>query len=55
MPDGVQEELSQPVAVLLGEGPEVLSIAGQAGFRYFTDESTFKSYIRNEILGESGR
>ena len=35
-PNGIQEELSQPVAVLLNEGTEVISLASQAGFRCFT-------------------
>jgi len=51
-PHGVQEELSQPVAVLLNEGNETLAIAGQAGFRFFTSVSGFQEYVEREILGE---
>jgi hypothetical protein len=47
---GVQEELSQPVAVLLNEGSEVLAIASQAGYRCFTSVEEFKHYVLNEIL-----
>ena len=49
-PNGIQEELSQPVAVLLNEPAEVLSIASQAGFRCFTDTDDFRRYVQKEIL-----
>ena len=49
-PNGVQEELSQPVAVLLNEPAEVLALASQAGFRFFTDVEQFKAYIEAEVL-----
>lgn len=49
-PNGIQEELSQPVAVLLNEGAETIGIASQAGFRCFTSVSEFKQYVNNEIL-----
>jgi hypothetical protein len=51
-PSGLQEELSQPVAVLLNEGPEVVAFASQSGFRVFTEVDAFKKYVRNEVLGE---
>jgi len=35
-PNGIQEELSQPVAVLRNGGGETIGIASQAGFRCFT-------------------
>jgi hypothetical protein len=35
-PNGIQEELSQPVAVLLNEGTETIATARQAGYRCFT-------------------
>jgi hypothetical protein len=50
-PNGIQEELSQPVAVLLNEGAEVLAIASQAGFRFFTNVSDFQNYVKTDILG----
>jgi hypothetical protein len=49
-PSGIQEELSQPVAVLLNETAETLSIANQAGFRCFTRKDDFIRYVENEIL-----
>lgn len=49
-PSGVQEELSQPVAVLLNEGTETIGIASQAGYRCFTTVDEFKDYVSAEIL-----
>ena len=50
-PSGIQEELSQPVAVLLNESAEVLAIASGAGFRCYTTVNDFKQYVEREILG----
>jgi len=52
-PNGIQEELSQPVAVLLNEGAETLAIASQAGFRCFTGVGDLQHYVNAEILGEA--
>ncbi len=49
-PDGLQEGLSQPVAVLIGEGAELEEIVGRAGYLFFTDVELFKDYVRREIL-----
>lgn len=49
-PDGVQAELSEPVAVLIDEDVEVLAIAGRNGYRFFTSSKGFKQYISDEIL-----
>ena len=51
-PNGIQEELSQPVALLLNEGAEVLAIASQAGFRCFVSTEEFRRYLKSEILSE---
>ena len=51
-PNGIQEELSQPVAVLLNEERQTLALASQAGFRCFTGIDEFKRYVTVEILGE---
>ena len=48
-PDGVQVELSQPVAVLLDEALETLAIAAKAGYRCFTSGQDFRSYVVTEI------
>ena len=49
-PTGVQDELSQPAAVLLNEGGDILAIASQAGYRCFVTVSEFKRYVQTEIL-----
>lgn len=51
-PAGIQEELSERVAVLLNEGSETLEIASQAGFRCFTNAEKFKRYVVSEVLAE---
>jgi len=51
-PYGLQVELSEPVALLINEGPEVLAIANSKGFRYFTNVDSFKTYVRRQILAE---
>lgn len=51
-PNGIQEELSEPTAVLLNEPAETISIANRAGFRCFTSVKEFKNYVRSEILKE---
>ena len=48
-PDGVQSELSQPVAVLLDEGGETLAVAARAGYRCFTRVLDFRAYVATEI------
>ena len=50
-PNGLQEELSVPVAVLLNETAETVALASSLGFRCFTDTLKFKSYVQSEIVG----
>ncbi len=52
-PDGVQSELSEPVAVLLNEPERVVAEASSAGYRCFTSGEDFRQYIDSEILGET--
>lgn len=49
-PNGIQEELTAPVAVLLNETVETISLASGAGYRCFTAASAFQEYIQREIL-----
>jgi hypothetical protein len=49
-PNGIQEELSQPVAVLLNESSDVIAIASQAGFRCFQTVAELKRYVETDIL-----
>jgi hypothetical protein len=51
-PRGLQEALSQPVAVLLNEDAATIKIASDAGFRCFSDAGSFKRYVEVEVLGE---
>lgn len=50
-PTGIQEELSQPVAVLLNEDAATIALASQVGFRCFTDGDSFRRYVATEVLG----
>lgn len=43
--EGVQAELSEPVAVLLDESAELISLASAAGFRCFTSVAGFRAYL----------
>jgi len=52
-PRGIQEELSQPVAVMLNEEAATVTIASQAGFRCFTEGRAFRRYVRTEVLAEA--
>ena len=49
-PEGVQSELSEPVALLIDEDIEILIVAGSYGYRFFTSTRDFKKYITDEIL-----
>jgi hypothetical protein len=49
-PGGLQEGLSQPVALLIDEGQETEEAANRAGYRYFTDAEALRAYVRKEIL-----
>ncbi len=49
-PDGLQPELSEPVAVLLDEGTEVIVLANERGFRCFTTPESFQHYVERELL-----
>ncbi len=49
-PEGVQSELSEPVAVLIEEDQNVLIAASKHGYRFFVTKEDFQSYINDEIL-----
>ncbi len=49
-PHGIQEELTEPVAVLIDEGSDVLAVASGAGFRCFVTIDGFKRHVEIEIL-----
>ena len=43
-PDGLQQGLSRPVALLIDEDDKVHEAANQAGFLFFTDVDSFRRY-----------
>lgn len=49
-PDGLQEELTEPVALLLDEEAATLQIANDHGFRHFTSADAFKRYVETDVL-----
>ena len=48
-PDGLQAGLSDPVALLIDEPAETEAAANRAGYLYFTDIDSFRSYVDREI------
>ncbi len=50
-PDGLQEGLSQPVALLIDEGKDTEEAVNSQGYRYFANVEDFKRYVNSEILG----
>ncbi|MCZ7596885.1 MAG: hypothetical protein M5U09_02710 [Gammaproteobacteria bacterium] len=48
--NGLQEGLSEPIALLLDEPVETISRANQAGFRCFTEVEALQEYVIEEIL-----
>ncbi len=48
--NGLQEGLSQPVALLIDEEKETEEAVNNAGFRFFTDFNEFQKYVKNVIL-----
>lgn len=49
-PDGLQEGLSKPVAVLIDEGRETLTAANRAGYRYFQSVEDFREHVLRDVL-----
>lgn len=49
-PDGLQEGLSEPVALLIDEPMETHDAANRAGYRFFTGVDSFQAYVRREVL-----
>ncbi len=53
--DGLQEGLSEPVAVLLDESHDLVATASARGYRVFTQIESFKHYVAREVLSEVAR
>ena len=51
-PNGLQEGLSQPVALLIDEPIEVEEAVNRAGFTFFTSVKAFRGYVKREILAD---
>ena len=49
-PNGLQEGLSDPVALLIDESSEVEEILNQARYLFFTDVESFRHYVTKQIL-----
>lgn len=50
-PKGLQENFSQPIAILIDEEDDIQEIAVHAGYLYFTSLDDFKDYVEREVLG----
>ncbi len=50
-PEGVQQGLSEPVALLIDEADDIQDCLNQAGYRYFTSVDALKVYVNHDILG----
>lgn len=51
-PNGIQEHLTEPVALLIDEDSETQEIVNRAGFHYFTDVDSFSTYVMREIVAK---
>jgi hypothetical protein len=49
-PEGLQEGLSRPVALLLNEGQDLLRLVQGRGFLFFTSVAEFRAYVEREVL-----
>ena len=51
-PNGLQEGLTEPVALLIDESRDTEEAVNRAGYRFFTSVTDFVSYVRKEVLAE---
>lgn len=49
-PQGIQNGLSEPIALLLNETADTQAIVSRYGYRYYTDVTEFKEYIETNYL-----
>lgn len=49
-PNGLQQGLSDPVAILIDESHEIEDLLNQMGYRYYTSIKDFRRYVNREIL-----
>lgn len=50
-PQGIQSGLSEPMALLLNETAETQAIVSRYGYRFYTDTTEFREYIKSNFLG----
>lgn len=50
--NGIQQGLTDPIAVLLNESKETMALANAAGFRCFHSTAAFKAYVLGEVLSQ---
>jgi hypothetical protein len=53
-PNGILENLTQPVAVLLNEEPGTVALGNEYGLRCFTSITAFQKYVKSEIHADLG-
>ena len=51
-PEGLQEGLSDPVALILNEEMDVFKLATNAGFQVFDDAESFQVHTARKVLGD---
>lgn len=49
-PNGIQNGLSEPIALLLNETADTQAIVSKSGYRYYTDTEELKGYIKSTYL-----
>ena len=51
-PDGLQPGLTEPVALMIDEDPDLRDRVSQSGYRVFTDEDSFKRYVSGLVVSQ---
>lgn len=51
-PKGIQQGLSEPIALLLNETQEKQSLVNSKGYKFFTDEEVFRNHVKKTYLSE---
>ncbi len=49
-PHGIQNGLSEPIALLMNESAETQALVSKHGYRYYTDTDELKDYIEFTYL-----
>jgi hypothetical protein len=51
-PQGIQSELSEPLALLVNEDDSNKEVANRNGYKYFTSPEEFKSYVEAHYVAD---